>query len=287
MTTSEPKLPINVKLGATAEAKFSVSTQVPEASSGRLVDALTDLIRPFSESRGLRADRIRLQREEVLIEIARRTTKRLELEKRKISAVPNKLLVPLLEQASHEDLSDEFMLDQWSNLLASATKSGSVEPRYIAILSELSGKQARLLEKICKTTSDRFENWRQLLNDAPVFLKAHTIRAVLVAYFREKKSIPEIDAIIELIQEELDYPGSAIVDIIINFEDDSWSKAMTDDHPYGKNEYALDLEILTSLGLLRRANFFVYSRFKHEVQIIYYHVTELGVAMYGCCNSDS
>jgi hypothetical protein len=36
------------------------------------VDALTDIIRPFSERRGLKGDQIRLQREEVLVEVARK-----------------------------------------------------------------------------------------------------------------------------------------------------------------------------------------------------------------------
>ena len=61
----------------------------------------------------------------------------------------------------------------------------------------------------------------------------------------------------------------------------------TEAHPYGKNEYALDLEILTSLGILRRVNFFVYGRFKHEIQIIYYHLMELGIAMFISCNAVS
>jgi hypothetical protein len=63
--------PVQVDIGAKAEAKFEVKAEVPPVSVGRFVDAITDIFRPFSEARGLRADQIRLQRAEVAIEIAR------------------------------------------------------------------------------------------------------------------------------------------------------------------------------------------------------------------------
>jgi hypothetical protein len=47
-------LPVNIDVGVKAEAKFDVKTEIPAKSTGRLVDALTDIIRPFSEARGLK-----------------------------------------------------------------------------------------------------------------------------------------------------------------------------------------------------------------------------------------
>jgi hypothetical protein len=73
---------INIDLAARAEAKFDVRAEVPATSVGRLLDALTDLIRPFSEGRGLKADLIRVQREEVAIEIARLARERMRLKNR-------------------------------------------------------------------------------------------------------------------------------------------------------------------------------------------------------------
>ena len=98
----------------------SVKTTVPARSSGRLLDALTDMIRPFTERRGLKADQIRLQREEVLIRIAERALERLRLENAPIKPIPSKGLVPLLEKASLESLGDKVMIELWANLLASA-----------------------------------------------------------------------------------------------------------------------------------------------------------------------
>jgi hypothetical protein len=67
----KPKKQLSVDLAARAEAKLEVKTEVPAASAERLVDALTDIIRPFTERRGFKADLLRLQREEVAIQIAR------------------------------------------------------------------------------------------------------------------------------------------------------------------------------------------------------------------------
>ena len=53
---------VKIDFGAKAEAKLEVKTEIPSESSGRLIDALVDIIRPFSEKRGLRADLIRFQK---------------------------------------------------------------------------------------------------------------------------------------------------------------------------------------------------------------------------------
>ena len=53
-----------------AKATLEIKAEVPKESAGRMVDALTDLVRPWSEARGLRADMIRLHREDVALQIA-------------------------------------------------------------------------------------------------------------------------------------------------------------------------------------------------------------------------
>jgi hypothetical protein len=83
-----------------------VSVTVPSKPVGRLIDAVTGIISPFSEKGRLKADQIRLQREDVLIEIAKKAKERLAIEKQPIKPIPNKILVPLLEAASNEDIDD-------------------------------------------------------------------------------------------------------------------------------------------------------------------------------------
>ena len=50
--------PVKIDFGASVKVGIDIKTKVPSESSGRLLDALTDLIRPFSVRRGLQAGRI-------------------------------------------------------------------------------------------------------------------------------------------------------------------------------------------------------------------------------------
>jgi hypothetical protein len=127
------KRPVQIDVGARAEARLEIKTRVPSKSSGRLLDALTDIIRPFTEQRGLKADQIRLQREDVAIQIAMKAKERLALAKAKYEPVPLKVLIPLLEKCSLEEPTDDEMINRWAALLASAAGGKQVEPRYVSI----------------------------------------------------------------------------------------------------------------------------------------------------------
>ena len=105
------KSPISFDIGA--KASLEIKAEVPKESAGRLVDAITDIIRGFSEKRGLSADLVRLERETVLYEIAKRTKARLELEDKPVRQLPNKLLIPFLEKASLEDCEDQILIEMW------------------------------------------------------------------------------------------------------------------------------------------------------------------------------
>ena len=85
------KVDIDIGLSARASLEAKVSTEIPAQSTGQLVDAITDLFRPFTERRGLKADLIRLQREDVLIEIAKKVYRRLEIENAVPSPVSNQI----------------------------------------------------------------------------------------------------------------------------------------------------------------------------------------------------
>jgi hypothetical protein len=147
MGDSEGKLPLKFELGA--KASLGIRGEIPKASMGRLVDSLTDIIRPWTEKRGLRADQIRLQREDVAIEIAQKARRRLALEKIEPKALSTKLLIPFLERASLED-DDVPLRDAWASLLVSATKTEQARHlTFIDILSRISSQELRLIEEVC------------------------------------------------------------------------------------------------------------------------------------------
>jgi Abortive infection alpha len=144
---STPKVSFDVGVGvkATAEIKTEISSEV----TGNLVSALVDIIRPFTEARGLKADQIRLQRQDILIEIASKARRRAELEEFPINPVPPKLLIPFMEKASLEG-DDESMQERWATLLVSASKAYKARQlTFVDILSRLSSDEFNLIESIC------------------------------------------------------------------------------------------------------------------------------------------
>jgi|ERR1700733_7912070 hypothetical protein len=99
---------------------------------------------------------LHLQREEMAYHVAVLAAKRIQLENRPITPVQLKALVPLLEHASLEDAGDSTMIAMWSNLLASAAMGAQNNvPRYVWILSEINGRQARLIQNIMTKGSKR------------------------------------------------------------------------------------------------------------------------------------
>jgi Abortive infection alpha len=134
-----------------AKASLELKAEIPKESMGRALDALVDIIRPFTEARGLRADQIRLQRAEVAYEIAKIAKAAAELEKLELKPPPTKFLVPFLEHASLED-QDKELHSRWASLLLSA--STHYEARhltFIDLLSRLSSHELLLLEEVCLT----------------------------------------------------------------------------------------------------------------------------------------
>jgi hypothetical protein len=126
---------------------MNIKAEVPSKSVGRLLDAVTDAIRPFTERQGLRADQIRLQREDVLIKIAAKARERLKIEEG-IKPIPNKFLVPFMERASLEE-EDSILIDWWANLLRSAAQDETTRnPIFIDILGKMTPRDAIFLERV-------------------------------------------------------------------------------------------------------------------------------------------
>jgi len=149
MAESENKLPVKVDLSAKASASLKIKAEVPKAAMGRLVNALTDIISPWSEVRGLRGDQIRIQRADVAIEIAQKAKQMLALQDIEPRPLSTKLLVPFLEKASLEDV-DVPLRDAWAALLVSATKTEQARHlTFVDILSRISSQELKLLEEVC------------------------------------------------------------------------------------------------------------------------------------------
>jgi hypothetical protein len=139
---------LSADIGIGLKAEIQVKAEIPKEVTGDLVAALTDIIRPFTEARGLKADQIRLQREDVLLEITKKARIRADIEKIELHPVPTKLLVPFLEKASLEDF-DKEMQDYWASLLLSSSKEyQAMHLTFVDMLSRMSSNELKLLEEV-------------------------------------------------------------------------------------------------------------------------------------------
>ncbi len=166
--SDDSKSPISLDLAAKIEAKFEAKTEIPSESAGRMLDALTDLIRPFSEARGLKADQIRLQREDVAYQIVQKALKRKELENLEFKTIPNKVLVPLLEKASLEDKGSTF-IEWWANLLTRAAEGQMNRPYFAELMSQLGEPEGELLNDLWDSFCKR-EQFVVYPNEFPVYI---------------------------------------------------------------------------------------------------------------------
>ena len=106
-------------------AKLEIKTEVPSDASGRLVHALSDSISPLTEWLGLIGDKVRIHRKLVVDRLVRHAEEEIAGRGKATHPVPLKLAVPLLELASQEEPDDDYMVNTWARLLASAATSYS------------------------------------------------------------------------------------------------------------------------------------------------------------------
>lgn len=137
-------LPVKFEVGATAEIK----TEVPSQASGRLVNALSDALSPFTEGLGFVGDQIRAARKD------RAITRLLVAQQRMIAAglvvkpVPDEFLLSWTERTAQDGENDLEAI--WQNLLISASHAYERRMKsFPAILAELNGEDAHFLESVC------------------------------------------------------------------------------------------------------------------------------------------
>lgn len=289
-----PNVAVDVGLSARASIEATISTEIPAQSTGRLVDAFTDIIRPFTERRGLKADLIRLQREEVAIEIAKRARHRLNIENVIPSPVPPKFLVPFFEKASLEDI-DGFLIDRWTDLLVSASgQPRNAHPRFVQILSELDTVAATLLHDIALYKESNIKDLKPQLDHyafsgLPEGLRTLTENIQLV----NDNPVVKCRELACKIMCLMSGPGSSVADIlIIHKANDNDHHFASFDMPQNSRQPAnirtgqnkLYIDILCSLHLLNHYNAMPLRPEFERIEISYVQLTPLGVEFLRKCD---
>jgi hypothetical protein len=289
-----------VNLAISARARLEVTTDIPSQSSGRFLDSLTDIFRPFSERRGLKADQVRLQREDVLLEIALKARERLAVEAKNPSPLPNKFLVPFLEKASLEE-KENTLIDRWADLLVSCSlEPDKAHPRFVQLLSEMVGEDANLLRKIAATRTQGRKRWLEdsLLEFDPVHLQW-----ALESWLRDNPDVcmcgmsddnfeKEFQKIISYELELFGHPGVSLIDIHIwDVEEDvmdsiNFNKLEHDSLlPLGIDKNSFEIDTLISLHLL--AHHQVKATFgRRGVEVFYVAMTPIGIELVLKCDRE-
>jgi hypothetical protein len=139
----------SVKVAAIAKASYSrnrtTAEIIPPDVTRAKARAWLDLVSPLTEWAGLKGDQLRLrreqlrlQREDILGEIVSRARERIGNLENVKKPIPNKFIVPFLENASLEE-PDSSLVDMWANLLVSAAQNfSSHHTHFVSIISQLS-----------------------------------------------------------------------------------------------------------------------------------------------------
>jgi Abortive infection alpha len=268
---------------ASYERKRTITEVIPPDVTRAKAGAWLDLISPFTEWAGLRGDELRsrrellrLQREDVLVEIATRARSKLGSAQTG-RPIPNKFLVPFLEQASLED-PDSSLVDIWAGLLVSASeKFESHHTHFVSIIGQLSAKQGEIFRKLIGTDN---KNSLEIANDnIRMWLVQNRIRSHVqrLLYDHVTKERDELTAqdLNDALRESLNH--LCIVPVYVSLEDliKKESYEIETEWSSYKDSDEVDYSILDAVGLIRRVDAY-FGIGEWEFELIYYHLTELG-----------
>jgi hypothetical protein len=271
----------------TYERKRTTSEVVPEDVTRARAGAWLDLLSPVTEWAGLKGDELRhrrellrIQREDTLTEIVRKCTERLQPDKQIETSVPNKFLIPFLEQASLEG-RDSTLVDLWANLLASASEEFSPHHiHFVSVISRIAAQQAEVFG-----TMFRAKDLHELevgRDHVEAHFEFHAIRSTIEDDI--KRMSPENDkefatSIIAL----MDEPGISIIHC-------AFENLVTRDYydmtfPYisYNDKYEADYSILESIGLIRKVEIGFFDVREWAIQLRYHILTSLGFYFSKAC----
>jgi hypothetical protein len=247
------------KVGATATAKLeavakasyerkrTTSEVIPPDVTRAKASAWLDLVSPLTEWAGLKGDKlryqrelIRVQREDVLTEIALRARKKIG--GAAIKSIPNKFIMPFLEKASWEQPESE-LINTWANLLASAATAFDPHMvRFISVLAEMGPDEVRFIHRLCRECRSRKP--LTFIEDVPLyFFSPNLLRSI------SEDIQPSLDheANIKRVIAEHELPGGLILFLCIHDEEDGGAEVR---HELADRKWGKSISLLQSLGIV-------------------------------------
>ena len=276
---------------ASYEVKKQVTQEIPPDVTRARTSAWLDLISPVTEWAGLRGDQLRarrallrLQQEDALNAIARRAAPKLKVLSGR--PIPNKFMVPFLEQASLEDAADSSLIDMWADLLVSASeKFESYHTHFVSIIAQLSGKQAEIFKKIVNVADVPALERQQ--DEIRMWYTNNRLHSLVYRKFYEhvqqERELVNPDEVVEILQNILGQSG--VDTVYCSFEESSRKSYEVEiEWSHYEDDLEVDYSILEAVGLIRRVEAsFAFGDWQFE--IVYYHVTDLGAHFAKSCGT--
>ena len=171
------------------------------------------------------------------------------------------------------------MIQLWANLLASsAIGAQNNVPRYVSILPDINGQQARLIQDIF-TKQGKIRTCMDadlLLDD----LWSMDQAGVMLRLRQQNKRVTPA-LIRKVVKEHVDQPGVAVSDIITYRGSDQWDSGSG---LFPVDNHQTDFDILESLNLLHNRTFKDAALGDFELSVHFYCVSHLCVDMFAACN---
>lgn len=217
--------------GLPVKAEVKLDATVGERGAEKVIDAAADTFSLPTEALGLLGDAVRWARVEVAAKITRRAKSIADENGLKLVAPPLKFLVPFYERASTEDENDETLMEMWAHLLVSAgTEYQDKSLRYSSILSQLTSKQAVLLDQLIRRNSEsgKERGWSYRFLETALYILIDRITKGVRVESDPKKIAEMLRAVLSVrstcivhIFVDSDHPG--IQDNFVFEEDDIYS----------------------------------------------------------------
>jgi hypothetical protein len=277
---------VSAKIAAIAKASYArkktTTETIPPDVTRAKASAWLDLISPLTEWAGLKGDELRskrallrLQREDILDAIVTRARKKIGNLAHLNKPIPNKFLVPFLEQASLEE-PESSLIDMWASLLSSAAQNfSSHHTHFVSIISRLSAKQGLILKSIIGTESAHdLDLAMDNLREYGVFQSYHIRKEIerVASKLTERTN----DAFFAEIEQLFNHPAIEVVHVgAENLATKDYFTLVFSYNTY-KDDDEVDYAILEAVGLIKRVEIDFFDVSDWAISTIYYLLTDLG-----------
>lgn len=255
------------------DSPVKIEAKLDEETSRSLTDAILDVFSPGAELMGWLGDSVRVFRVRSALKCFERTKELAEAQGVELRQPPVKFLSQYIENCSLEDSEDTTLIEWWARILLNASSQYESKHLYFtSVLKQVSSTELAILE--CVVRNGR-RSYRIALAEEAELLSDFQFSEDDI-FLSGKSQDDLINKSIESITEELEVPGSLVLDV---FVDTPSSEQWQVFHPDYSDEELSSWQILASLQLVKLE----YIKFKKND--VHYRVrratiTQLGAEFY-------